>query len=582
MNLIKFLFLIYCMTILSGCNKNDDDSSIISPENTIAVNISTDKAVYKPGDIVTFTADKDLPASTLIRYRQLDQTVSEVSYSARSWTWQAPSADFTGYLIDLYSSENGKEVVYGSVAVDVSSDWTNFPRYGFLSKFGQLTNGEMDNVISNLARYHINGLQFYDWTEKHHKPLAGTISSPSDDWLDIARRPTYKSTVQYYITKAKEAGMKTMSYNLCYGALNDATSDGVEESWYLYKDAAHTNKAVFDIGSFLKSPIYLTDPSNTGWQQYLAAGNTDMYSVFSFDGYHIDQLGNQGTLYNYNGATVNLASTFGPFVESMKTASPGKRLVFNSVNQFGQEGSIATSSVDFLYTEVWGPNDKYSDLAAIIKNNDTYSSNTKKTVLAAYMNYNKAENPGSFNTPSVLFTDAVIFAFGGAHLELGEHMLGKEYFPNSNLQIPEDLKSLLIKYYDFSVAYQNLLRAGGTFNNPSLTSINSSYSVNNWPPQQGKITIAGKLVEGRQIIHLFNFISNTTDWRDTDGAKTTPATIKDIKLSYTTSQTLSKIWIASPDADSGTARELSFQQSGNTVTFTVQSLLYWDMIVVEY
>lgn len=570
------------MTILSGCNKNDDDSSIISPENTIAVNISTDKAVYKPGDIVTFTADKDLPASTLIRYRQLDQTVSEVSYSARSWTWQAPSADFTGYLIDLYGIENEKEVVYGSVAVDVSSDWTKFPRYGFLSKFGQLTNGEMDNVISNLARYHINGLQFYDWTEKHHKPLAGTVSSPSDYWLDIARRPTYKSTVQYYITKAKEAGMKTMSYNLCYGALNDATSDGVEESWYLYKDAAHTNKAVFDIGSFLKSPIYLTDPSNTGWQQYLAAGNTDMYSVFSFDGYHIDQLGNQGTLYNYNGATVNLSSTFGPFVESMKTASPGKRLVFNSVNQFGQEGSIATSQVDFLYTEVWSPNDKYSDLAAIINNNDTYSSNTKKTVLAAYLNYNKAENPGSFNTPSVLFTDAVIFAFGGAHLELGEHMLGKEYFPNSNLQIPEDLKSNLIKYYDFSVAYQNLLRAGGTFNNPLLTITNSSYSVNNWPPQQGKITVAGKLVDGKQIIHLFNFISNSTDWRDTEGTKTTPVTIKDIKLSYTTSQTLSKIWIASPDADSGTARELSFQQSGNTVTFTVPSLLYWDMIVVEY
>jgi dextranase len=422
---VKLICLAFSLLLITGCNKNDEDNPDTIPGNTISVNISTDKAVYKPGDIVSFTADKDLPATALIRYRQLNQTVNEVSYSSRSWTWQTPSTDFTGYLIDLYSIENEKEVVYGTVAVDVSGDWTKFPRYGFLSKFGQLTNSEMDNVIAGLKRYHINGLQFYDWTEKHHKPLAGTVSSPSDDWLDIARRPTYKSTVQYYISRAKEAGIKTMSYNLCYGALNDAALDGVDNSWYLYKDAAHTNKVVFDIGSFLKSPIYLTDPSNTNWQQYLAGRNTDMYSVFNFDGFHIDQLGNQGTVYNYNGESVNLAASFGPFIESMKTLNPDKRLVFNSVNQFGQEGSIATSSVDFLYTEVWGPNDKYSDLAGIIKNNDTYSSNTKRSVLAAYMNYNKAENPGSFNTPSVLFTDAVIFAFGGAHLELGEHMLGK-------------------------------------------------------------------------------------------------------------------------------------------------------------
>ena len=582
MNFIRIACLIFFATLISNCKKNIDSTPIIPPLRRIIVKITTDKAVYNPNDVVSFTIDKELPATTKIRYRFLDQTIQEINYSSKNWTWQTTSTDFKGYLADLYNIDNGKEIVYGSIAIDFSSDWTRFPRYGFLSKFTQLSSSDMSNVIANLARCHINGLQFYDWTEKHHKPLAGTVLNPSFNWLDIAGRPTYKETVQGYINKAKQAGMKTMSYNLCYGALNDAATDGVQDSWYMYKDATHINKAVFDIGSFLKSPIYLLDPSNKNWQQYLAARNAEMYSVYNFDGYHIDQLGDWGTVYNYNGAVINLTSTFGSFIQSMKTLNPGKRLVFNSVNQFGQPGSISTAPVDFLYTEVWSPNENYSDLATIITNNNAYSSNTKKTVLAAYMNYNKANNPGSFNTPSVLFTDAVIFAFGGSHLELGEHMLGKEYFPNSNLQMPEELKSSLINYYDFSVAYQNLLRDGGTFNNPTVGVTDHAYSINNWQPQPGKISVVGKKVDGKQIIHLINFINNTSlDWGDTNGNRVAPATAGNIKLAYTTNQTVSKVWLASPDIDFGTAKQIDFQQAGNTVTFTIPSLKYWDMIVVE-
>ena len=564
--------------------------TVLGCKQITLVNISTDKAVYNPGDIVSFTIDKDLPASARIRYRHLDHTLEVVSYSSRTWTWQPPKTDFKGYLVDLYSLDNGIENIHGSIAVDVSSDWTVFPRYGFLSMFPQLTSTDMDNTIKNLSRHHINGLQFYDWSEKHHKPLAGTVATPSDNWLDIANRPTYKSTVQGYITRAHDAGMKTMSYNLCYGALNDASADGVKDTWYMYKDVTHTSKADFDVPGFLKSPIYALDPSNSSWQKYIAAANTNMYAVYNFDGYHIDQLGNPwGSVYNYTGMPINLANSFHPFIQAMKTMNPDKRLVFNAVNQFGQQGSIATASVDFLYTEVWSPNDNYFDLATIILNNNTYSSNTKKTVLAAYMNYNKANSGGAFNTPSVLYTDAVIFAFGGAHVELGEHMLAQEYFPNANLQMPDDLKNSLVNYYDFSVSYQNLLRSGGTFNNPIIAVPGNSYSISNWPPQigpqqgpmGGKIYVVGKQVGSKQILHLLNFLNNTQDWRDTDGNKIPPTTKTGFKLSYTTTQTVSKIWFASPDINFGVARELTFQRTGNTVTFTIPFLRYWDMIVVE-
>lgn len=578
---MKFI-LYYLITpiALFSCKKNITYNNPITPGIT-TFNLEINKAVYIPGEAVSFKLNA-LPASSFVRYRYLNDILREDALTGTTWSWSPPATDFRAYSVELFIKENGIDKTLASTAIDVSSDWSKFPRYGFLSEFGQISNGKMDSVISSLTRYHINGLQFYDWMEKHHKPLAGTVSSPSDNWQDIAKRPIYKATVEGYITKAHSAGMKAMSYNLCYGALNDALSDGVQESWYMYKDATHTTKAVLDLPGFLKSPIYLLDPSNTNWQQYIAARNNDMYAVYNFDGYHIDQLGDWGTVYNYNGGVINLANSFNPFIQSMKTLNAGKRLVFNAVNQFGQQGSIATAPVDFLYSEVWGPNENYSDLATFILNNNNYSSNSKKTVLAAYMNYNKANNPGTFNTPGVLLTNAVIFAFGGSHIELGEHMLGKEYFPNSNLQMNDALKKAIVVYYDFLTAYQNLLRDGGTFNSPSVSCTNGKMNLSAWPPQNGKVAFQGKLIGSKQVLHFINFANASTfDWRDTNGTQTTPSSIGDANIEVNYSGTATKVWVASPDINFGIPQQLSFTQNGNVVKFTLPSLQYWDMIVIE-
>ena len=114
----------------------------------------------------------------------------------------------------------------------------------------------------------------------------------------------------------------------------------------------------------------------------MAQQNNDVYEVFDFDGYQIDQLGGRGELYDYNGNSVDLAATFPVFIKAMKEAHPKKWLVMNAVGQYGQENLIANSPVDFLYTEVWEkPTDNgFSVLSNIITNNDRWS-NGKKTVL---------------------------------------------------------------------------------------------------------------------------------------------------------------------------------------------------------
>jgi len=585
MNLLLIGHLI-TVSLCSGCSKSGAQvaSPARAPGDTLVV-LSTDKACYHPGDVVTFTADKALPVTAKIRYRSLDSTLLEVQASGQTWQWTAPATDFTGYMVDVCSVVDGVEKIHGSIAVDVSSDWYRFPRYGFLSSFGQFTDAHMDSVIGSINRLHLNGIQFQDWEYKHHLPLAGTVASPSPVWKDIANRDNYAATVRYYIAAAHAHGIKTMSYNLCYGALDDAAADGVADRWYMYTDQLHMNKEVVPLPMPpFKSNLNLVDPSNPDWQNYIAARTNDAFAVYSFDGYQVDQMGNLNKpLYNYAGNPISLDQTFLSFLQRMKALAPSRRLVMNAVSQFGQQVSIARAPVDFLYSEVWPPDEGFKDLATIIQQNDQWANHTKKTVLAAYMDYNIAGSPGYFNTPGVLLADAVIFSFGGSHLELGDHMLCKEYFPNNNLQMKPDLQRAIVHYYDFLTAYEDLLQVGGRLNQPDLISADGKVVLSNWPPQPGAVSMVGKDMGGREVIQLINLASaNIFDWRDANANQRTPNTLLNAVLIFTASRPVKKLWYATPDADGGVAKQLSFSSSGNSISFTLPSLQYWDMVVAEY
>ncbi len=581
--------VLFLLLATFSCKGNSPEIIPNAPANLTTptytnVTVTTDKAMYKPGDVVNLTIDNTtLPASAKVRYTYENTVVADVPLTASSWQWQTPADDYRGYMAVVYSTTNNIETVYATIGIDVSSDWTMFPRYGFLSSFGLIDDATIHSVISNLSRYHINGLQFYDWQNKHHMPLPLNGSVPATTWKDIGNRDTYFSTIQKYISTAHGYNMKTMFYDLVYGAWNNAEADGVSKEWYIYTDNTHTNIDFLSLNSPFISNLYILDPGNSNWQNYMANQTKNVYKFLDFDGYHMDQVGDLGgNRYKYDGTTENLAGSFKPYIDAIKTAIPAKYNVMNAVAQYGQQG-IAASGTDFLYSEVWSPSDSYNDLVDIIKQNNTLSNNTKNTVLAAYMNYDKANNVGYFNMPSILLTNSVIFAFGGDHLELGEHMLCKEYFPNSNLSMKDDLKAALVNYYDFLVAYQNLLRDGGSFNTVSVSSSDSKMAIEAWPASQGKVAVFGKKFENKQLIHFVNFTNSTTqEWRDKNGIQVMPATIKDAKLLLTTTSTVKKIWVATPDFVGGASRLLNFNQVGNKVSFILPELRYWDMVVIEF
>ncbi len=549
--------------------------------------LSTDRARYDPLATAKFTAVfRQNAAGTELEivYEQLDSvvgtdTVQVQNADSVSWLWRVPGRDYTGYLAEVYLLNAGTLLDYSDIALDVSSSWSRFPRYGFLSSYPYMSERSIDSTISELNRYHINGLQFYDWQYKHNEPLAGTVQDPSPTWHDIANRTNYLSTVEGYINAAHSRGMTAMNYNLLYGAYANAYQDGVNDSWSLYEDPNHQTRDFYQLPSGWASNLYIMDPGNNDWRDYIFAQERKVFLALHFDGWHVDQLGYLGSVWNYAGEAVDPSSDFQSFLTQAKLQL-NVDLVMNAVGQYGQS-EIARAPVDFLYTEVWDPDSTYGDLVDIINQNSSYSENRLHTVLAAYMDYNKSG--GDFNTPGVLLTDAVIFAAGGDHLELGEHMLSSEYFPTDKLEMTDSLRQDLVHYYDFMVAYENLLRDGERGASIPLSGETSSGSLNlSSRPTRGSVWSDVTMKNGLMILNMINFTrANSMAWRDKYGTQTTPDTLTGINMSFTSGTKIRKIWEASPDFYEGSPVDLAFTQTGTQVSFTIPKLLYWNTVVVE-
>lgn len=569
--------------------------------------LSTDKACYAPGSTVTFTADGDLPSEkeVYVRYRHNNTFIEKHTITSKTWTWTPPKTDYMGYMVDLYymewNGDVGTEHIIGAIAVDVSSDWKRFPRYGFVADFDDYNksidkNANIEAEMKYLNRLHINGVQFQDWHWKHHKPVKLREDRSLDPWYqDISNRWVGTEYVKKYIDVQHRYGMKSIFYNLCYGAWKDYRDDYVSEDWGLYKKDRNGNlyQDYHDLPSNWQSNIYLMNPGNPNWQYYMMDRNTEVYDNYDFDGYQIDQVGGRDDVFEKNGNTIDLQYNYGLFLKAMKGHRKDKRLVMNSVESFGTHHICnaklddGTRTVDFCYNELWKKQASFSDLFQIIQDNDRESEHDLQTVFAAYINYDKAGNYWKYddknvNTPGALLTDAVMFAIGGSHLEMGDHMLTREYFPSKELAMTDELKQRLIHYYDFQTAYQNLLRGIDSKAAFTPTISSSTHPINAWPPQGYKITAFAKKVDNMIAVHLLNF-RNTNDlsWRDLEGTRPAPEIQKNVQITYTTSRHITNVWTATPDKNGGVPMELPFTQDGDNVSVTVPSLEYWTMLVFE-
>ena len=567
--------------------------------------IETDKCCYSPGETVNLSMTGTLPSGMRVRYRFLGDIIADTLLSARTWTWTTPPEDFRGYLAEVYLPEEDCDNIYATIAIDVSSDWTRFPRYGFVATFGSdKTTSKTKTEMKWLNRCHINGVQFQDWHYCHDWPLGGTRQDGLwTSYKDIANRTIYTSAIKNYIKAQHDRGMKSIFYNLCFGVLDGWEERGVKPEWFIFKDQNHTTKDMHDLPDSWKSDIYLVNPANEDWLAYMAERNDEVYSFLDFDGYQIDQLGSRGNVYDYDGNSVNLRNGFATFINYMKNRHPEKRLIMNAVSGWGVSQIAGTGKVDFLYSEVWGNHannsltsgeGRFSNIKNVIDENRSQSP-TLRSVLAAYMNY--TTDGKNFNTPGVVMADAVMFALGGSHLELGgDHMLCREYFPYAGMKWHSQLEDWMTRYYDFLTAYENLLRDEWK-EKTNVKATCSDVTINTWEPVANQVTMLAREVNGRQVIHLLNFTHDETStdvsddymlcWHDNESKRPWPQRFEDLSIKLTGMTGMGKvrrIWVASPDYCGGAMQELTdyrYTSSTGTITLTLPSLQFWTMIVVE-
>ncbi|WP_339205185.1 glycoside hydrolase family 66 protein [Paenibacillus sp. FSL K6-3182] len=575
------------MILASGCSEQKEIKAELVNSQGIISRLSTDKSAYRPDDNVHFTLDlakTESKAKVIVQYRHLGEKIAEqevkVDGNSLEWDWTPPKEDGRGYMAEVFFVTKEEVKDHQNIAVDVSTDWSKFPRYGYLADFHSMNGEEMATVIERLNRFHINGVQFYDWQYKHHQPLKLEGNQPASEWPDIANRPVALDTIKGYIDLAHSKNMKAMNYNLLFGAYEGAEEDGVKKAWALYKDPSQANQDKHPLPDSWASDIMLYDPNNVEWQNYLIDKEIEVFNQLKFDGWHVDQLGDRGALWNAKGESVKLAPGYVSFLKAAKEKLDVD-YVMNAVGQYGQAFMAPQAPLSFLYTEVWDGHPKYGNLKGIIDQNNQFSKNKLNTVLAAYMNYDLANASGEFNTPGVLLTDAVIFASGGSHLELGENMLAKEYFPNRNLSIPAELEEQLIRYYDFLVAYQNILR-DGVEESELIVSSTGDTSVSA-APEQGKIWSFAKQKSGSNIVHFINFTdAKTMEWNDSKGEQAVPIERKEIDISIETEREVASILFASPDYYQGSPIKLSFKQQEGKVTLKLPVLKYWDLLTINY
>ena len=578
----------------------------------LQASMTTNKARYNPAEPVKFKVtvtnpnDGILSGNLYLAVNHLGeptgslspQRISVPGKSSRIYvlTWTPLTKDYQGYFVGgVIRSQAGSILARVATAIDVSSSWVKFPRYGFVSEYPQMSRTAVKHELAQLKNYHIDGLQFYDWQWKHDIPLAGTVSHPAASWHDIAGRTNYRQTILNMIQVGHQLGMASFNYNLMYGAWAGYQTDGsgVKSAWGLYYDNGGALQVSVSMpAGWSTSAIDVFNPGNSGWRQYILHQEANVFKTYPFDGWQVDQLGNQGTVFDAKGQQVHLQATFTPFLNDAARFLR-KQIIFNNVGGYGLQSVAAHSNESVAYVECW-PNSgqaTFNDLKTTIDSINALSKGKKSAILAAYLDSTYAnsfsgQNPGYFNNAGVLLADATIFASGGDHIELGDNlqMLNAPYFPNHNLIMDAALKEKLLSYYNFMVAYENLLRGGLVNTENSVALHGLKVSQDGLPQTVWAFTKAGG---GYEVIQLINLYRQTTNlWQDSSASTPTPPTFHNVQVKYYVGQEkVQGVYAASPDFQNGAATQLKYTYSVSKgkryISFTVPSLQYWDMIYLK-
>ena len=423
--------------------------------------------------------------------------------------WQTPTDNGRGYIVTAEFYDEGERLVARSTsAIDVSKDWTQFPRYAALTNFDPIAQTDADNVkkdVETLNKYHINAAMYYD---AYYRPQNPFPSTTFKTWLgdDVSTR-----LIRHAISYQHRFGQKALFYNM----INATTGSPLtEDSNMSNKDlfqtvqkedgttAVTSKMGLFRTGNVETSAVSKTfdafgeqqtnnmlsgfdmrndvdhkvqsyyNPFSSDWQDYIGQIMQENVQKLGFDGWQGDTIGDSvATSYENKGTYKDMFHPswgYGVFTDKMKeTYFKNNYFGLNTVSNAGQD-QMHRSKADFQYSELWSwDHPTYKDLADAV--NHTMKDTKKSLIVPAYM-YKNYEDATHFKDEAILLKDAVVAANGGSSMELADNgnQLFSEFYPDTRksgrIKMTDTLGNpdtgKLRKFYDFITGYENLLRGG--------------------------------------------------------------------------------------------------------------------------
>jgi len=514
------------------------------------------KGTFRPDEMVRLNVriESQIVRDAVLRVRvwhldklltSMEEPVSlDIGIQGYEQSFQAPADHPKGYGAVVELMDKNREVhSSASTAFDVLGDWTERPRYGFLTDFGE-DRQDIRETADALMRYHINGLQFYDWQYRHDSLLP-----PTEKYIDPLGRELSLETVNEFIEVAHDRGMAAMPYLAVYAASLDFWEK--HQDWGLYD--ASGKPITFE--GFLG----LMDPSPySRWIDHLLDECDRLLANTAFDGLHVDQYGDPKEGFNVRGDKVDIPSSFHYFIWLLKKRYVGKSVTFNAVGNWPID-QLASAPQDFLYIEIWPSTPLYSDLLRIVQEGREKSFG-KPVVIALYLPAEHQEN--------IRLADALIMASGGTRIEIGENerLLTDPYFPN-HAQIPDELRSKLGNYYDFLVRYGDLIGPQAT--NDAEIQIEVPDDV--W--------VIPRKIPRWLAVNLVNF-SGLGDVR-WDEVHPAPVPQEGLSVSVVGLEVVTGVWIASPDSGNLALSEVDWSFELGTLRIHLPCLDYWTLLAIE-
>ena len=107
------------LTVSAACQKELGYTGFVDQDAAASaeISLSTDKAVYKAGETVNFSASSMPEGAIYVRYKHLgEQLGTEQALTGNTWTWTAPAEDFKGYMAEIYQKSASGETVLATGA----------------------------------------------------------------------------------------------------------------------------------------------------------------------------------------------------------------------------------------------------------------------------------------------------------------------------------------------------------------------------------------------------------------------------------------------------------------------------------